>query len=208
MPAKTTKASNPASRSGKLIGYARVSIADQDLTLQREALKRAGVSVTFEEKASGTKRDGRTELQKVLSVLGGGDALVVTRLDRLGRSLRDLANITHEIEQAGAHLKVVEQNVDTSTAAGRAFFGMLAVFAAFETDVRRERQLEGVAMAKQQGLYKGGKARLDRERVKKLTDEGVGPAAIARELGMARSSVYRLLEGSSRATAAHRQGVE
>ena len=108
--------------------------------------------------------------------------------------MRDLANIAHEIEQAGAHLKVIEQSVDTSTAAGRAFYGMLAVFAAFETDVRRERQLEGIAMAKRQGVYKGGKARLDRERVKTLSDSGLGPAAIARKLGIARSSVYRLLE--------------
>jgi DNA invertase Pin-like site-specific DNA recombinase len=89
---------------------------------------------------------------------------------------------------------VIEQDVDTSTAAGRAFFGMLAVFAAFETDVRRERQLEGIAMARRQGAYRGGKARLDRERVRELADEGAGPAAIARELGMARSSVYRLLQ--------------
>jgi hypothetical protein len=94
-------------------------------TRQREALERAGVNAIFEEKASGTKRDGRTELQKVLSVLGDGDVLVVTRLDRVGRSLRDLANIAHEIEQAGAYLKVIEQSVDTSTAAGRAFYGML-----------------------------------------------------------------------------------
>jgi DNA invertase Pin-like site-specific DNA recombinase len=105
-----------------------------------------------------------------------------------------LANIAHEIEQAGAHLKVLEQSVDTSSAAGRAFFGMLATFAAFETDVRRERQLEGIAMAKREGVYKGGKPRLDRERVKVLSENGAGPAAIARELGMARSSVYRLLE--------------
>ena len=105
--------------------------------------------------------------------------------------MRDLA--THEIEQAGAHLKVIEQSVDTSSAAGRAFFGMLAVFAAFETDVRRERQLEGIAKAKRQGLYKGGKPRLDRQRVQELVAGGARPAAIARELGMARSSVYRLL---------------
>ena len=125
---------------------------------------------------------------------GEGDALVVTRLDRLGRSLRDLANIAHEIEQAGAYLKVFEQGVDTSNAAGRAFYGMSATFAAFETDIRRERQLEGIALAKRKGVYKGGKPRLDRVRVKELADNGLGPAAIARELGMARSSVYRLLE--------------
>jgi DNA invertase Pin-like site-specific DNA recombinase len=196
MRAKTarTAAAEAPQGSGKLIGYARVSTTDQDLTVQREALRRAGVGVIFEEKASGIKRDGRTELQKVLSVLGKGDALVVTRLDRLGRSLRDLANISHEIELAGAHLKVLEQSVDTSSAAGRAFFGMLATFAAFETDVRLERQLEGIVMAKREGVYKGGKPRLDRVRVKELSDNGLGPAAIARELKMARSSVYRLLE--------------
>jgi DNA invertase Pin-like site-specific DNA recombinase len=117
-----------------------------------------------------------------------------TRLDRLGRSLRDLANVAHEIEEVGANLKVLEQGVDTSTAAGRAFFGVLAVFAAFETDVRRERQLEGIAMAKRRGVYTGGKARLDREQIKQLKRDGLGPAKIARELGIARSSVYRLLE--------------
>jgi DNA invertase Pin-like site-specific DNA recombinase len=78
---------------GKLFGYARVSTVDQDLTVQREALEKAGVRVTFEEKISGTKRDDRKELDKVLSILGGGDTLVVTRL---GRSLKDLANIAHD----------------------------------------------------------------------------------------------------------------
>ena len=107
MQAKATKKSAETPRAPeKLIGYARVSTTDQDLTVQREALRRAGVGVIFEEQASGTKREGRTELQKVLSVLGKGDALVVTRLDRLGRSLRDLANIAHEIEAAIAALFV------------------------------------------------------------------------------------------------------
>jgi len=115
MATKTGQRKTEASarRAGKLFGYARVSTTDQDLALQREALERAGANPIFEEKASGTKRDGRTELQRVLSILREGDALVVTRLDRLGRSMRDLANIAHEIEQAGAHLKVIEQSVDS-----------------------------------------------------------------------------------------------
>lgn len=114
------------------------------------------MNTIFEEKAGRheARRPNRTA-EGPLAVLGEGDGLVVTRLDRLGRSIRDLANIAYEIEQAGAHLKVIEQSVDTSSAAGRAFFGMLAVFAAFETDVRRERQLEGIAMAKRQGVYTG-----------------------------------------------------
>ena len=108
--------------------------------------------------------------------------------NRLGRSLRD-SNVAHEIEEAGANLKVLEQNVDNSSAAVRAFFGMLAVFAAFETDVRRERQMEGIAIAKRQGIYTGRKPSLDRERIKQLAKDGQGSANIARELGMARSSV-------------------
>lgn len=178
---------------GKKFGYARVSTTDQDLSIQRTVLEAAGCVMTFEEQQSGTKREGRNELARALAVLSKGDALVVTRLDRLGRSLRDLANIADEIGQAGAHLVVTEQAVDTSTSAGRAFFGMLATFAQFETDVRRERQLEGIAKAKANGAYTGGKPRLDRDLVLQLKNEGMRPAEIARETGMARSSVYRLL---------------
>ena len=179
----------------KRFGYARVSTTDQDLAIQRAALDAAGCQVVFEEKASGTKRDGRDELRKVLGVLGKGDALVATRLDRLGRSLRDLANIAHEIEQAGASLVVTEQSVDTSTPAGRAFFGMLATFAQFETDVRRERQLEGIAAAKAKGdVYKGRVPTLDREKIAELAAQDVRPTDIARRLGIARSSVYRVMK--------------
>jgi DNA invertase Pin-like site-specific DNA recombinase len=142
---------------------------------------------------SGTSRDGRDELKKVLGVLGTGDVLAVVRLDRLGRSLRDLANIADEIDKAGAHLKVLEQGVDTSNAAGRAFFGMLAVFAAFETDVRRERQDEGIKKAKDNDVYKGGKRRIDRDRVLLLTSEGQGPGAIAKTLNVSRRQIYRII---------------
>ena len=179
---------------GKRYGYARVSTTDQKLKVQLAALKQAKCKLIFEEKHTGTRRDGRTELEKLLGVLSAGDLLVVTRLDRLGRSLRDLANIAHEIEEAGAILVVTEQSVDTSTPAGRAFFGMLATFAQFETDVRRERQMEGIAKAKADGVYKGGTRRLDRENVVRLADDGISPTTIARQLGMARSSVYRILD--------------
>ena len=180
------------------IGYARVSSADQDLAIQKVALERDGCAIVFEEKISGTKRDGRNQLLLGLKVLSDGDTLVVTRLDRLGRSLRDLANIAHEIEGNKAALRVLEQSVDTSTSAGKAFFGMLAVFAQFETDVRRERQAEGIARViadpkLRRQKYPGGKLRIDRNRVVSMTDEGYGPAAIARTLGISRMSVYRIL---------------
>ena len=88
---------------------------------------------------------------------------------------------------------MIEQSVDTGTSAGRAFFGMLAVFAQFETDVRRDRQAEGIARAKKAGVYTGGKPRIDRQKVRKLAEAGNGPAAIARDLGVSRMSVYRIL---------------
>ena len=178
---------------GRRIGYARVSADDQNLSIPKAALDRDGCAIVFEEKRSGAKRDGRTQLELALKVLTKGDTLVVLRLDRLGRSLRDLANIAHEIEQAGAHLRVIEQSVDTATSAGRAFFGMLAVFAQFETDVRRERQADGIACAKKAGVYTGGKPRISRDRVVALTTAGNGPAAVARSLSVSRMSVYRIL---------------
>jgi DNA invertase Pin-like site-specific DNA recombinase len=180
------------------IGYARVSTIDQDLSQQKLALECDGCAIVFEEKRSGTKRGGRAQLDLALKVLVKGDTLVITRLDRLGRSLRDLANIAHEIEEAGAHLRVLEQSVDTATSAGRAFFGMLAVFAQFETDVRRDRQAEGIASAKKAGVYTGGKPRIDRRAVLDLLEAGDGPAAAARALGVSRMSVYRIIEEARR----------
>lgn len=180
----------------KLFGYARVSTDDQSTDVQREALVKAGVpdALIFAENVSGTSTAGRTELARVLAILGKGDFLVVTRLDRLGRSLLDLANISADIEAKGASLKVIEQSVDTSTSAGRAFFGMLATFAQFETDVRRERQMEGITKAKAAGAYKGRPVTVDADKVRELKDAGMGPAAIAREMGIGRASVYRALE--------------
>lgn len=177
-------------------GYARVSTSDQDLTIQREALKAAGCEIIREEKVSGTSRQGRNELNILLEFLRSGDVLVVTRLDRLARSMDDLSAIVRELQDKGVSLRATEQPVDTSTAAGKAFFQMLGVFAEFETNLRSERQLEGIQKAKAAGVYKGRKATIDPLEIKHLKeDEGLGATEIAKRLGIARTSVYRALQG-------------
>ncbi len=149
------------------------------------------------EKATGTKLQGRTELETVIQFARTGDSITVTRIDRLARSVADLASIVKRLEAKGVSLKVIEQPVDTSTAAGRCFLQMLGVFAEFETAIRRERQMEGVAKAKAEGIYKGRKPSIDPERVKALAAGGMGATAIARELNVARASVYRLMNSSA-----------
>jgi DNA invertase Pin-like site-specific DNA recombinase len=175
-------------------GYARVSTLDQDLTVQRQTLRAAGCSVVRAEKASGSRRDGRTELQVLLDFMQPGDTLVVTRIDRLARSLKDLQDIVHELKSRGVALRATEQPVDTGTAAGKAFLDMLGVFAEFETNLRRERQLEGIAQAKARGVYRGRKPSVDMAEIRRLRDQdGLGATAIARRLGIGRASVYRAL---------------
>ena len=122
-------------------GYARVSSSDQDLTLQVESLKSNGCDAVRQEKVSGTSTNGRAELNILLDFLREGDELVVTRIDRLARSIRDLQNIVHDLKGKGVALKATEQPIDTTTSAGKAFLDMLGVFAEFETNLRRERQL-------------------------------------------------------------------
>lgn len=178
-----------------IYGYARVSTTDQDLTIQRNALRAAGCTIIREEKISGASRQGRSELETLLQFLREGDTLMVTRLDRLARSMDDLSQIVRELQGKGAALKATEQPVDTSTAAGNAFFQMLGVFAEFETNLRRERQLEGISRAKAEGVYKGRKPSIDVDEVKRLRDtEGLGATAIARRLGIGRTSVYRVMQ--------------
>jgi DNA invertase Pin-like site-specific DNA recombinase len=119
---------------------------------------------------------------------------MVTRVDRLARSIGDLQDIAKAVKAKGASLKATEQPIDTSTAAGKCFFDMLGVFAEFETNLRRERQLEGIAKAKAEGVYKGRPASIDPKEVKRLkTEEGLGPTEIAEKLGIGRTSVYRAL---------------
>lgn len=175
------------------IGYARVSTADQDCSVQEAALKAHGCRIIRSEKVSGNSTDGRGELRTVLDFLRSGDVLVVTRIDRLARSVSDLERIVKEIERMGAHLRCLEQPVDTSTPAGRAFLQMLGVFAEFETALRRERQMEGIAKAKAAGVYKGRKPTVPTEAIKAMREAGRSPTDIAKELGVGRTSVYRAL---------------
>jgi DNA invertase Pin-like site-specific DNA recombinase len=177
-------------------GYARVSTKEQDLSVQIEALKAYGVSEDCirSEKVSGTSTRGRDELNTLLSFLREGDELVITRIDRLARSMIDLQQIAATLKSKGVSLKATEQAVDTSSSAGKAFFDMLGVFAEFETNLRRERQMEGIARAKAEGKYRGRKRSIDAEKVKQLRDEGMGATEIAKVLGIGRASVYRVLE--------------
>ncbi len=175
------------------IGYARVSTEDQDLGIQVAALAAAGCDIVRAETVSGTSTNGRTELNTVLEFLRAGDVLMVTRIDRLARSIGDLQDIVRTLKAKGAALKATEQPIDTSTAAGKCFLDMLGVFAEFETSLRRERQIEGIRRAKAEGKYKGRPPALDPNEVKRLKAEGLGPSAIARRLNIARSSVYRLV---------------
>jgi DNA invertase Pin-like site-specific DNA recombinase len=133
-------------------------------------------------------------LQTVLDFLRAGDVLMVTRIDRLARSIGDLQDIVRAVKTKGASLKATEQQIDTSTAAGKAFLDMLGVFAEFETNLRRERQMEGIAKAKAAGVYKGRPASIDVARVQQLKADGMGPAKIAKALGIGRASVYRAMD--------------
>lgn len=175
------------------IGYARVSSAEQSTDVQVAALWAAGCNVVREEKASGTTTAGRTELEIALAFLQPGFTLCVTRVDRLARSIADLQTIVATIRAKGAALVCTEQPVDTSTAAGKCFLDMLGVFAEFETNLRKERQAEGIAKAKAAGVYKGRKPEIDAAEVRRLRDDGLGATDIAKRLGIGRASVYRVL---------------
>lgn len=176
-----------------IYGYARVSTTEQDLTVQEDALRAAGAEIIRSEKVSGTSTAGRTELRTLLDFLRVGDELVVTRIDRLARSIKDLQDIVAEVRERGAELKATEQPIDTTTAAGKCFLDMLGVFAEFETNLRRERQMEGIAKAKERGVYKGRRPSINVERVRELREQGLGATDIAKELGIGRASVYRVL---------------
>lgn len=176
------------------IGYARVSTSDQDLQTQIDKLKAEGCEVVRSEKVSGASRDGRNELATIIEFLRSGDELVVTRLDRLGRNTRDVLNIVHEVEQKGAFLTVLDPQVSTRGEMGHLVLTVLGMVAQMERRFIKERQRDGIEKAKAEGVYRGGKRRLDHNKVKAMHSEGYGPAAIAKALGCSRMQVYRVLQ--------------
>lgn len=176
------------------IGYARVSTSSQDLDLQKTILKEAGCEIVRAETASGASRDNRTELDTVLEFLRAGDELVVHRLDRLGRSTRDVLNLIHELDGKGASLRVLEPEITTAGDMGRMVITVLGMVADMELKFIRDRQRAGIKAAKSRGVYKGRQKRVDDTAIRCLVSQGVSKAQVARDLGVSRMTVYRALE--------------
>jgi len=177
-----------------VVGYARVSSVGQSLDVQLSQLGEAGCEKVFSEKRSGRSTDGRDELERALDYVRDGDVFVVTRLDRLARSITDLHAIIGKLATKGVAFRALQQGgLDTTRSEGRLMLNILASFAEFEADLRKERQADGIAKAKAAGVYKGRPATIDRDHVQHLRKDGWGAAAIARHLKISRASVYRAM---------------
>ena len=176
------------------VGYARVSSVDQNLDVQLETLKSFGCEKIYQEKVSGTSTQGRNKLKECIEFVREGDELVITRIDRLARSVLDLQLIVKELSDKGVNLSATEQPISTKDATSKCFLDMLGVFAELETNLRKERQNEGILRAKQKGIYKGRKSSINVNKIKELKNSGMGATAIAKEMGIHRDSVYRVLK--------------
>ncbi len=177
------------------IGYARVSTTDQDLDTQNARLKAAGCEIIRSETESGASRKGRSELETIMQFLHAGDELVVLRLDRLGRSTRDVLNLVHELDEKGASLRVLEPEVTTAGSMGRIVVTILGMVADMELKFIKDRQRAGIDAAKAEGVYKGRKKNVDDAEIRRRIAAGTTKAQIARDLNVSRMTVYRALEG-------------
>src|SRR3954469_15396145 len=179
-----------------MIGYARESTEDQNLDLQLDALAKAGVDRTFDDKASGV-RDDRPGLAEALSHARKGDCLVVWRLDRLGRSMRSLFAFVEELRERGIEFRSLSEGIDTTTAAGRFFFHVLAALAQMERELIRERTMAGLSAARARGRKGGRKPRLNPKQIaharKLLADRSVTIKDVAATFGVNRATIYRAL---------------
>ncbi|WP_294535504.1 recombinase family protein [uncultured Rhodoblastus sp.] len=176
-----------------MIGYARVSTGDQSAEIQIERLRAAGCQVIRSEKVSGKSRDGRDELATILDFIRADDVLVVAKLDRLGRSTRDVLNLVHELERKCAALRVLEPAISTDGAMGKMVLTVLGMVAEMELGFIKDRQKAGIEAAKERGVYKGRPVTLDHAKVRELHRVGTGATAIARTMNCSRGAVYKVL---------------
>ena len=180
-----------------IIGYARTSTSDQTagLEAQRRDLTAAGCDRIFAEQVSSVDKDRRAKLADALEFIREGDTLVVTKLDRLARSLAHMLEIKGQVTDKGAHLRILDLDMDTSTPTGKLLLNMIGSIAEFERGIMLERQREGIAKAKAEGKYKGRAptARAKADDVMRLKGKGMGATKIAEDLGISRASVYRVL---------------
>jgi DNA invertase Pin-like site-specific DNA recombinase len=186
-----------------LIGYARVSTQDQNLELQREALIKAGCQKVFEDKISGTRAD-RPGLSKVLEMLREDDTLVVWKLDRLGRSVKQLVDLVGELHKQGVQFKSLTDSIDTGTASGRFFFHVMASLAEMERELAVERTRAGLEVARKLGRKGGRKLKMTESKIesaKKLLSSGIPPKDVARNLGVSVPTLYRWIPASVTALA-------
>jgi DNA invertase Pin-like site-specific DNA recombinase len=177
------------------IGYGRISTSDQNASSQRDALSAVNVDKYFIDTFTGTKAS-RPELDKLREQLRQGDTLVITRLDRLGRSAKDLLTIVSDLETMGVQLEVIEQKIDTSTPEGKLFFTMVAAFAEFERGIMQSRTMDGLASARARGRVGGRKPKLSQTKVveiRRMYQEGRTVQSIADMFGVSRPTIYRAL---------------
>ena len=192
-----------------MVGYARVSTRDQSPALQLDALREAGCERTFMEKASGAQRD-RPELAAALDYIRAGDTLVVWKLDRLARSVRQLVETAEDLQQRGIGLKVLTQQIDTTTPGGRLVFHVFAAMAEFERELTLERTHAGLVAAKALGRRGGRKPAMGPSEVKRakamLTDPTITVEEVARQMGVQPSTLYRHIPGGRSSLAAEQGG--
>jgi len=189
-----------------LIGYARVSTQDQNLELQREALAKAGCERIFEDRASGSRTD-REGLARAMDMLRSGDTLVVWKLDRLGRSVKQLVDLVGELQQRGVQFKSLTDAIDTSTPSGRFFFHVMASLAEMERELIVERTRAGLEAARRLGRKGGRRPKMTAgkiESARRLLETGMPAKDVARSLGVSVPTLYRWLPASKRDSAGER----
>lgn len=182
------------------VGYARVSSVGQSFEVQEDKLRAAGCDRIFVEKKSGKQASNRPQLQACLSFVREGDTLMVSRLDRMARSVLDLAKIADLLKQKKVALRVLDQHIDTSKAEGRMMFGILSTFAEFENDIRAERQADGIAKAKANGVKFGRSPALEESQRRRIVtlwkEEEFSAQQLAERFNVGIATIYRTLQSA------------